>query len=78
MIPLSVRNACKETDLPVSFVLTRLLLPFGLILGFAAVLPSSISPIMSPLLVFTCAVLVAGFIFLTASDRDAIRIRMLS
>jgi O-antigen/teichoic acid export membrane protein len=78
MAPLAVRNACKETSLSVGFVLMRMLLPFGLIIGFAAVFPFSVSPILSPLVIFTSAVLITGFIFLTASDRRAIRNRILS
>jgi O-antigen/teichoic acid export membrane protein len=76
--PLSVRNACKETDLSLGFVVTRLLLPFGFMIGFAAVAPFLASPILSPIIVFTGAVLVTGFIFLTALDREAIRSRILS
>jgi O-antigen/teichoic acid export membrane protein len=78
MAPLAVRNACKETDLPVGFVLTRLMLPFGLMIGCAAVLPFSVSPILSPVILFAGSILVTGFIFLTASDRKAIRNRILS
>jgi O-antigen/teichoic acid export membrane protein len=78
MAPLAVRNACKETDLPVRFVLTRLLLPFGLMIGCAAVLPFSVSPVLSPVILFAGAVVVTGGIFLTASDRLAIRNRILS
>lgn len=78
MAPLAVRNACKETDLPVKFVLTRLLLPFGLMIACAAFLPSTISPILSPVILFAGALLVTGFIFLTASDRQVIRKRILS
>jgi O-antigen/teichoic acid export membrane protein len=79
MIPLAVRNACKETDLPVGFVLTRLLLPFGLMIGFAAVaaIPRFAYPVADALSL-RGAVLVTGFIFLTASDREAIRSRILS
>jgi O-antigen/teichoic acid export membrane protein len=78
MAPLAVRNACKETDLPVGFVLTRMLLPFGLMIVCAAVLPFAVSPILSPVILFACAILVTGWIFLTASDRMAIRKRILS
>jgi O-antigen/teichoic acid export membrane protein len=78
MAPLAVRNACKETDLSIGFVVTRLLLPFGLIIGCAAVLPFSVSPVLSPVILIFGAVLMAGFIFLTASDRHAIRNRILS
>jgi O-antigen/teichoic acid export membrane protein len=78
MAPLAARNACKETDLPVRFVLVRLLLPFGLLIGCAAILPFSVSPILSPVILFAGAVFVTGWIFLTASDRAAIRKRILS
>ena len=78
MAPLAVRNACKETDLPVGFVLARLLLPFGLLIGCAAILPFSVSPILSPMILFAGTVLVTGSIFLTASDRLAVRKRILS
>ena len=78
MAPLAVRNACKETDLPVGFVVTRLMLPFGLMIGCAAVLPFAVSPILSPVILFAGAVLVTGFVFLTASDRKAIQNRILS
>jgi O-antigen/teichoic acid export membrane protein len=78
MAPLAVRNACKETELPIGFVLGRMLLPFGLMIVFAIVLPFSALPILSPLLLFAGAVLVTGGIFLTASDRLAIRNRILS
>jgi hypothetical protein len=78
MAPLAVRNACKETDLPIGFVVTRLMLPFGLMIGCAAVLPFSVSPILSPAIIFAGAVLVTGSVFLTASDRKAIRNRILS
>jgi O-antigen/teichoic acid export membrane protein len=78
MVPLAVRNACKETDLPFQFVLTRMLLPFGLLIACAAVLPFLVSPILSPALLFAGSILVTGWIFLTASDRLAIRKRVLS
>lgn len=78
MAPLAVRNACKETDLPVAYVLTRMLLPFGLLIGSAAVLPFLVSPILSPPILFVGALLATGFIFLTSSDRQAIRNRILS
>jgi hypothetical protein len=78
MVPLAVRNACKETELPVGFVLTRLLLPFGLMIACAALFPLMISPILSPVILFAEAVFVTGFVFLTASDRVAIRKRILS
>jgi O-antigen/teichoic acid export membrane protein len=78
MAPLAVRNACNETDLSIGFVLMRLLLPFGLILGCSAVLPFLVSPILSPVILFVGAVIVTGLIFLTASDRRAIRSRILS
>jgi O-antigen/teichoic acid export membrane protein len=76
--PLAVRNACKETDLAFGFVLTRLLLPFAAMIGCAALLLFSISPILSPICLFACAVFVVGWTFLTASDRLAIRNRILS
>jgi len=78
MAPLAVRNACKQTDLPPAFVLMRLLLPFALLIGCAAVLPFAVSAILSPVILFAGAVLVTGWIFLTASDRMAIRKRILS
>jgi O-antigen/teichoic acid export membrane protein len=78
MVPLAVRNACKETELPIRFVVTRLLLPFALLIGCAAALPLAVSPVLLPLILFVGTVLVAGFIFLTASDRQAIRNRILS
>lgn len=77
MAPLAIRNACKETDLTFGFVLTRLLLPFAAVIGCAYLLPFSMSPILSPICLFVFAVLVAGGIFLTASDRLAIRNRIL-
>jgi O-antigen/teichoic acid export membrane protein len=76
--PLSVRNACKATGLPLTFVLARLLLPFAFIIGCAAVLPFMVSPILSPAILFAGAVAITGWIFLTASDRQAIRKRILS
>jgi O-antigen/teichoic acid export membrane protein len=78
MAPFAVRNACKETDLPFRFVLTRLLLPFAAMIGCAAFLSVSVSPLLSPVLLFSGSILVAGWIFLTASDRLAIRNRILS
>jgi O-antigen/teichoic acid export membrane protein len=78
MAPLAVRNACKETELPIGFVLGRMLLPFGLLIVFAIALPFSSLPILSPSLLFAGAVLVTGGIFLTAPDRLAIRNRILS
>jgi O-antigen/teichoic acid export membrane protein len=78
MAPLAVRNACMETDLPIGYVLTRMLLPFGLLIGCAAVLPFLVSPIFSPAILFVGATLATGFVFLTSSDRQAIRNRILS
>ncbi len=78
MAPLAVFNAHKETGLPIGFVVMRLLLPFGLIIGCAGFLPFAASPIVSPLILFFGAVLVAAFIFLTAADRQMIRNRILS
>lgn len=78
MAPLAVLNACKETGLPIGYVLTRMLLPFGLMIGCAAVLPFPVSPILSPVILFAAAILATGFIFLTSSDRLAIRNRILS
>jgi O-antigen/teichoic acid export membrane protein len=76
MAPLAIRNACKETDLPIRFVLMRMLLPFGFLIGCAAVLPFLVAPILSPIILFVGAVLTTGFIFLTSSDRQAIQNRI--
>jgi len=78
MAPLAVRNACSETGLSVGFVVTRLLLPFSLIIVCAAIFPLFVSPFLSPMILFAGAVMITGFVFLTASDRVAIRNRILS
>jgi O-antigen/teichoic acid export membrane protein len=87
MTPLSVRNACNEAHLTVRSVAGRFLLPFALLVAFSAAFPTwlaslSIAPawlggIISSSAICAVAVFTGAAVFLTRSDRTALRNRLL-
>jgi O-antigen/teichoic acid export membrane protein len=86
MMPVTLRNACKEAHLPLRFVAVRLLLPFAVIAAFSAVLPvwmtslhvgpAWLSAAFSSLTVCAVAVLITGAFSLTPDDRQSVRDRL--
>jgi hypothetical protein len=86
MTPLSVRNACSEAHLTLRSVTGRFLLPFALLVAFSAVFPAwvaslSIAPawlsgVISSAAICTAAGFTGVAVFLTRSDRMAVRDRI--
>jgi len=88
MAPVAARDACRGTGIRYRFVVGRLLLPFVAMCVFSAVFsqwlatlkvaPEWLSASVSALLSAATAMLIAGGVFLTRDDRQALRIRLLA
>jgi hypothetical protein len=88
MTPLSVRNACNEAHLTVRSVAGRFLLPFALLVAFSAAFPAwianlGIAPawlggVISSVAICAVAAFTGAAVFLTRSDRMAVRDRVYS
>jgi O-antigen/teichoic acid export membrane protein len=86
MIPVTLRNACKEAHLPMRFIAVRLLLPFVVIAAFSAAFPVwmtslNLGPVwitamLSSLAVCAVAILITGTFSLTENDRELVRSRI--
>lgn len=86
MAPLSALNASREAHLSKSFVIGRLLVPFLLLVLFAATLPTLLgyvairstwlSASIAAMLTCFAAVFTAAAVFLTHEDRQTIRVRL--
>jgi O-antigen/teichoic acid export membrane protein len=86
MTPLSVQNARSEGHLSLSFIVTRMLIPFATLIVFSAALPSflaslSIGPewlhgIVSSVAICAAAGFTGAAVFLTRDDRQAVRDRI--
>jgi len=84
--PLALRSACRETGLPIRFIVGRLLLPFGAIAVVSALLPAWIDRISqvptwlastsSSIMICTLTSLTVLTVFLTRNDRQSIRSRI--
>ena len=88
MAPVVVRDACREAQLRLRFVVWRLLMPFAAMGAFSAVFPQWLASLkvapewfsasVSALVTCATAILIAGGIFLTRDDRQVLRSRVLA